>query len=57
MIDKSNFFQKTTNLLAYDKLIKKRNFKSSNFEIRFHLEPNIKIMKTQDGKSIFIGLE
>ena len=37
-------------------MIKKRNFKNSNFEIRFHLEPNIKIMKTQDGKSIFIGL-
>ena len=37
-------------------MIKKKNFKSSNFEIRFHLEPNIKIMKTQDGKSIFIGL-
>ena len=35
---------------------KKRNFKGSNFEIRFHLEPNIKVMKTQDGKSIFIGL-
>ena len=58
MIDKLNFFrEQQQNLLAYDKLIKKKNFKSSNFEIRFHLEPNIKIMKTQDGKSIFIELE
>ena len=26
------------------------------FEIRFHLEPNIKIMKTQNNKSILIDL-
>ena len=50
------FFPENNKFIGYDKLIKKRNFKSSNFEIRFHLEPNIKIMKTQDGKSIFIGL-
>ena len=38
-------------------MIKKRNFKSSNFEIRFHLLPNIKITKTQDNKSILIEIE
>ena len=38
-------------------MIKKRNFKSSNFEIRFHLLPNIKITKTQDNKSILIELD
>ena len=27
------------------------------FEIRFHLEPNIKIMKTQDNKSVLIDLD
>ena len=51
------FFPENNKFIGYDKLIKKKNFKSSNFEIRFHLEPNIKIMKTQDGKSIFIELE
>ena len=32
-------------------------FKPSNFEIRFHLDPEAKVMKTQDGKSIYIGLK
>ena len=50
------FFPENNKFIGNDKLIKKKNFKSSNFEIRFHLEPNIKIMKTQDGKSIFIEL-
>ena len=51
------FFSETYKFVGTDQIIKKRNFKSSNFEIRFHLEPNIKIMKTQNGKSIFIGLD
>ena len=29
----------------------------AKFDIRFHLEPNIKLMKTQDNKSILIELE
>ena len=28
-----------------------------NFDIRFHLEPNLKVMKTQDKKAILIDLE
>ena len=51
------FFNENNKFVGNDKLIKKRNFKSSNFEIRFHLEPNVKIMKTQDCKSIFIELD
>ena len=51
------FFPEHNKFIGIDKLIKKKKIKSSNFEIRFHLEPNIKIMKTQDGKSIFIELE
>jgi Uncharacterized protein conserved in bacteria len=51
------FFPEHNKFVGIDKLIKKKKIKSSNFEIRFHLEPNIKIMKTQDGKSIFIELE
>ena len=50
------FFTENNKFIGNDKLIKKKNFKNSNFEIRFHLEPNIKVMKTQDEKSIFIEL-
>ena len=35
---------------------KKNNSKNLNFEIRFHLDPEAKVMKTQDGRSIYIGL-
>ena len=38
-------------------MLKKKNFKSTNFEIRFHLIPSARVMKTQDGKSIFIEVE
>ena len=31
-------------------------FKSTNFEIRFHFEPGVKITKTQEGKTILIEL-
>ena len=51
------FFPENYKFIGKDKLIKKKNFKSSDFEIRFHLEPNVKIMKTQDGKSILIDIE
>ena len=51
------FFPENKKFIGIDKLIKKKKNKSTNFEIRFHLEPNIKTMKTQDGKSIFIELE
>ena len=44
-------------IIGKDKLIKKNNFKSSNFEIRFHLMPDTKATKTQDGKSVLIELE
>ena len=44
-------------LIGKEILIKKKNFKSSNFEIRFHLLPNIKVTKLQDKKSVLIELE
>ncbi len=44
-------------LFGKEKLIKKKNFKVCNFEIRFHLLPNIKVTKLQDKKSILIELE
>ena len=51
------FFVEKNRFIGKDKLIKKRNFKSSNFEIRFHFQPGTKISKTQDEKSVLIELE
>ena len=51
------FFPEENKFIGHDKLINKKKTKSSSFEIRFHLEPGTKIMKTQDSKSIFIELE
>ncbi len=39
------------------KLLKKKTNYNYRFDIRFHLEPNIKLMKTQDNKSILIELD
>ena len=38
-------------------MISKNNFLNINFEIRFHLEPSAKVMKTQDNKTILIDIE
>jgi len=51
---KIEFFPEHNKFIGTDTLIKKKNYKSTNFEIRFHLQPSSKIMKTQDSKSIFI---
>ena len=44
-------------LFGKEKLIKKKNFKVTNFDVRFHLLPNIKVTKLQDNKSVLIELE
>ena len=54
---KVEFFHNNFKLTGSDNIIKKKNFRSTNFEIRFHLVPNAKILKTQDGKSIYIEIE
>ena len=54
---KLEFFIDTFKLIGQDQLIKKRNFKSTNYEIRFHFHPETKITKTQNGKSILIELD
>ena len=51
------FYPEQTKFIGYDKIISKNNIKNLKFEIRFHLEPNIKIMKTQNNKSILIELD
>ena len=44
-------------IFGRERLIKKKNFKSTNFEIRFHILPKLKITKIQDNKSVLIELE
>ena len=51
------FYPEQIKFIGHDKIIFKNNIKNLKFEIRFHLEPNIKIMKTQDNKSILIELD
>ena len=51
------FYPEQIKFVGTDKiLIKKTNF-NIKFEVRFHLEPNVKLMKTQDNKTILIELE
>ncbi len=49
------FYPEQMKFIGYDKIISK-NDKSLNFDIRFHLQPKIKLMKTIDNKSILIEL-
>ena len=44
-------------IFGKEKLIKKKNFKVTNFEIRFHLLPILKVTKIQDNNSVLIELE
>ncbi|MDA9063076.1 heparinase II/III-family protein [Candidatus Pelagibacter sp.] len=51
------YYPEQVKFVGHDKIISKKGLKNLKFEIRFHLEPNIKIMKTQDNKSILIDLD
>jgi uncharacterized heparinase superfamily protein len=51
------FYPEQIKFVGHDKVISKNSIKNLEFEIRFHLEPNVKIMKTQDNKSILIDLD
>jgi len=51
------FYPEQMKFIGHDKIISKNRIKNFKFEIRFHLEPNIKIMKTQNNKSILIDLD
>ncbi len=51
------FYPEQIKFVGHDKIISKNDIKNLKFEIRFHLGPNIKIMKTQDNKSILIDLD
>ena len=51
---KIEFYPEQTKFIGFDKIIKKEVTKKIKFDIRFHLNPNTKVMKTQDNKSILI---
>ncbi len=51
------FYHDQMTFVGNDKIIKKKIKHNYKFDIRFHLEPNIKLMKTQDNKSILIELD
>ena len=50
------FYPGQEKFIGFDKLLRKKIKKNIKFDIRFHLNPNIKVMKTQDNKSILIEL-
>ncbi len=51
------FYPEQMKFVGYDKLFRKKPNKEIKFDIRFHLDPNSKVMKTQDNKSILIEID
>tara|TARA_B100001063_G_scaffold232092_1_gene246829 strand:+ start:580 stop:2190 length:1611 start_codon:yes stop_codon:yes gene_type:complete len=51
------FYPEKMVFIGLDKIIKKKINNNYKFDIRFHVEPNIKLMKTQDNKTILIELQ
>ena len=54
---KIQFYPDQMKFIGYDKLSRKNSHKEIKFDIRFHLIPNAKVMKTQDNKSILIEID
>ena len=51
------FYPETMTFIGLDKIIKTKSNHNYKFDIRFHMEPNVKLMKTQDQKTILIELD
>jgi len=51
------YFPEQFKFTGSDKILIKKSNSNIKFDIRFHLEPNVKLMKTQDNKAILIELE
>ena len=51
------FYPKQLKFIGFDKILKNNLKKDIKFDIRFHLDPSSKVMKTQDNKSILIQLD
>ncbi len=50
------FFPDQNRFVGKDKILNKHTNFNVKFDIRFHLEPGVKLMKTQDNKTILIEL-
>jgi uncharacterized heparinase superfamily protein len=51
------FYPEQMKFIGIDKILRKNPTKNIKFDIRFHLDPETKVMKTQDNKSILLELE
>ena len=51
------FYPEQFKFIGTDKILNKKLKLNIKFDIRFHLEPNVKLMKTQDNKAILIELD
>ena len=51
------FYPEQMKFVGFDKILRKNKTNDKKFDIRFHLNPGTKVMKTQDNKSILIELE
>ena len=50
------FYLDQMTFVGIDKITRKKTNHNYKFDIRFHVEPNVKLMKTQDNKTILIEL-
>jgi uncharacterized heparinase superfamily protein len=51
------FYPEQMKFVGFDKILRKNTTNNIKFDIRFHLDPSTKVMKTQDNKSILLELE
>ncbi len=51
------FYPEQLTFIGLDKIFKKKTNHNYKFDIRFHIEPGVKLMKTQNNKTILIELE
>ncbi len=51
------FYPEQFKFVGTDKILNKKSNLNIKFDIRFHLEPDVKLMKTQDNKAILIELD
>ncbi|OCW82124.1 heparinase [Pelagibacteraceae bacterium GOM-A5] len=51
------YFAEKDKLIGLDKIISKNKLESKKYDIRFHMEPGVKLTKTLDNKTILIEIE
>ena len=51
------YYVKKNKLIGTDKIISNKSSDTKNYDIRFHMEPSVKLTKTLDNKTILIEIE